>query len=92
MANRQQKPDQTLSGKSSSVGRFFSIFVATIKPMGLFAGGLYLFGFGLFGLNRFGVVDALIPYERAGCLILGLAFLSWFVVSLIQLWRTLRVY
>jgi hypothetical protein len=60
--------------------------------MGLFAGGLYLFGFGLFGLNRFGLVDALIPYERVGCLILGLSFLSWFVLSLIQLWRILWKY
>jgi hypothetical protein len=60
--------------------------------MGLFAGGLYLFGFGLFGLNRFGVVDALIPYERVGCLILGLAFLCWFAVSMVRFWKLIRSY
>ena len=90
MKRTENKPSRILSSRPSSLAHVFSIFIATIKPMGLFAGGLYLLGFGLFGLNRFGLVDALIPYERAGCLLLGLSFLSWFVISLVQLWRMLR--
>ncbi len=76
--------------QSRSFSMIFSFVTAALKPMGLFAGGLYLFGFGMFGLNRFGQVDALIPYERIGCLILGSSFLAWFAVSLFQLWSLLQ--
>ena len=92
MANSESRIGRIVSNRSPSLTRFFSVFIAWMKPLGLFAGGLYLFGFGLFGLNRFGMVDALIPAERVGYLILGVAFLSWFILSMFRLWKVIRSY
>ena len=74
------------------LAKFFSAFVAAVKPIGLFVGGLYLFGFGLWGLNCYGFVDALIPSERMACFILGVTFIAWSVRSLIQCWKLIRSY
>ena len=46
MKRIEDKPNGVLGNKHSSTVHVFSIFMATIKPMGLFASGLYLFGFG----------------------------------------------
>ena len=92
MVNGEREIGQTISGKPAAPARFFTVFAAALKPIGLFAGGLYLFGFGLYGLNRFGLVDALIPYERVGCLVLGVAFLAWFALSMVRFWKLIRSY
>ena len=67
--------------------RAFSVFLAVIKPLGLWAGGLYLLGFGLFPYTQH---DFLLPFEQFGCSVLGCCFLVWFGVSYYRLWGILR--
>jgi hypothetical protein len=55
----------------------------------LYPAGLYLLGFGLFPVAK-GLEDWLLPFEQAGCVVLGAVFLGWFVVSYYELWRILR--
>ena len=69
--------------------RLFSLLLQFFKPLGLFAGGLYLLGFGLFPVAK-GLQDVFLPFEQNGCLILGTCFLVWFVVSYYRLWGVLR--
>ena len=66
-------------------------FIAAVKTIILFFGGLYLLGFGLFhGSNAKGTVDAILPYEWAACTLVGFLFLGWSVLSYSQLWGKMR--
>lgn len=58
------------------------IFVAFFKPLMLFASGLYLLSFSFNGVNVLGNIDALIPFERVLCLVLGVALWVWFAFAL----------
>jgi hypothetical protein len=81
-----------MSGGRLALGlgvRLYSLLWSFFKPVGLFAGGLYLLGFGLFPVAK-GLQDFLLPFEQKGCLILGCCFLIWFIVSYYRLWGVLR--
>jgi len=67
--------------------RFFSLLSALTKPLGLWAGGLYLLGFGLFPFVHH---DFLLPFEQFGCVFLGCCFLVWSGISYARLWGVLR--
>jgi len=67
--------------------QWFRLIEAFFKPIGLFAGGLYLFGFGLYPYLAH---DFLLPFEKVGCLVLGFCFLIWFAISYHDLWIILR--
>ena len=67
--------------------KWFTVFLNFLKPIGLFAGGLYLLGFGLF---PFAHPDLLLPFEQGGCFVLGCSFLLWFAISYFRFYRFLR--
>lgn len=67
--------------------KFFILIYKIFKPIVLFPSALYLFGFGLNGVNINGVVDWLIPLERAVCLLCSIGLFAWFTGSVIEIWK-----
>lgn len=64
-----------------------SFFFKIIKPILLFPSALYLIGFAVYGVNAFGVIDALIPLERAVMGLCSIGLFAWFIGSVIEIWK-----
>ena len=58
------------------------IYSRAFKILFFFASALYLFGFSLSGANVYGVIDALIPFERVLCAFLAGGCIVEFTISL----------